>query len=216
MVAGLDLDAGPDGVALALALVAHSLTHASVINPDLDSADPAPQYPVAFTELELRLGVYSTTTPLDAGDAHDVSGIRLRVDNALSVRGDASTGLHIAEPKRRGPVQVSGELLLPRYSADTVLDWAADATELMASLVFTGPAIAATGFAYALRLWLPCVRLARASAPTTGADEPTQRVAFAAYAPQATPAGFPQTWLAGPLAVELVTDRQAHPLLEET
>jgi hypothetical protein len=213
MVGSLDLDAAPAGVSVALALAAHSLDRDSATNPNLDALSDPDSTPIAFTDLELRIGPYSTETALDASDAYDVAGVRLSLDNALRIRSDVASGLHIAEPKRRGPVQVSGELFIPRYESDQFLNWLADETELMASLVMTGPAIAATGYDYTLRLWLPCVRLHDAPAPTTGDDEHALRVALAAYAPLAAPAGFPATWLTGPLCVECVSANDTHPLL---
>jgi hypothetical protein len=213
MVGSLELEAAPDGLALSLGLVGHSLSRASGINPNLTGLEDPDLEPVEYHDLEFRLGAQSASTALDSSTAFQVSGLRLSLDNRLGAPMTPHTAPYLDEPARVGKAVVQGRLNLPRYTADTLLTWCINGTTLMASCTWTGPQIAATGQNFALTLWLPHVVIEDVEAPTQGPQRQQLAVAFRAFAPTITCAGFPTTVLSGPLVVEVVSALATNPLL---
>lgn len=208
----IEISASPAGVTMGVSLVGHSVDRSSAVNANLSAlSDPADPY-IQFHHLEARIGAYSTDTALDAGDAVTLSGFTLGLDNALVARQRLGTGLYIGEPRRSAPAAVSGRLVLPRYTADTVIDWAEAGTTLMARFRFASPEIIGGAIPYALDLWLPSLVLRAPQAPTQGPSRQPVSVEFEAETPTAAAAGFPSVLAQGPLVVQVQSDISTNPL----
>ena len=214
MVGSLELEASPARVALSLGLVAHSITRDSAVNPNLNALSDPGFRPLAFHELVLRIGEYSASSALDSGDVLQVAGLRLSLDNRLAAPVTEATWPAIDEPARIAPAAVAGALFVPRYTSasETLLTWADAGTELMADLVWTGPLIPGTAHAFSLAVYLPCLMLLEADAPTTGPQMHQLNVPLTAYA-QAPGAGFPVGRKDGALMVEVISTLATNPLL---
>lgn len=213
MINTIGLSSGPGGTELELTWRAHSLDQASATNANLNSVTQPSWEPIDFHHLDFRLGAYSASTALDSGDSISLSEFRLDVDNMLEMRQTESSGLYPGEPRRTQPVQVSGGFVVPRYEADTLRAWELDNTTLMATAVFTGPAIGATGQDYKLALYLPTVHLMRLNLDTGDSGQQRQAFGFECTSPAAAAAGMPTVQDDDtPLIVQVTDADSAKPL----
>lgn len=213
MLNGLTLTSTTRRTRIALSWLAHSLDRASVINPNLDAAIEPLWQPLGFDEMEFRIAPFSDSTALDSGDSITVGSMRLTIANRLVSRQTEGSGYFIGEPKRNALPTITGAFVLPRYEADTLLDWARDKAELMLSAVYTGPEIAATGVAYELGLYVPSLTLSEVSMPTTGPRQTRQAFTFEATVPTLPAAGMPTTQdAATPFIVQVVDDESGNAL----
>jgi hypothetical protein len=215
VVGSLELEATSARVALSLGVVAHSITRASLVNPNLDAlATPAAFYPLRFSELVCRVGPYSASTALGSSNVLAVSGVRLALDNRLGAPVSRLTHPYIDEPARTAPAAVQGTFSLPRYQADTLLALADAGTELMADLIWTGPLIPGTSQPYQLAVYLPGLTFLDGEAPIVGPQWAQLSFPWTAY-PKTPGAGFPVGLRTGAMMIECVTGLSTNPLLEE-
>lgn len=213
MINTLTFSANPQAITIALTWRAHALDQGSGTNPNLTSVTQPSWVPLTFHELEFRIGAYSASTALDSGDAINISEFQFQLDNQLVTRQTESSGLYIAEPKRSGLPTVTGGFVVPRYEADTLKAWALANTTLMASAVFTGSEIAATGENYTLAIYFPTLTLNRLNMDTGDSGQQRQAFSFTATSPSAAAAGMPSTQSAEtPLIVQVTDADSAKPL----
>jgi hypothetical protein len=212
MLSSLVLESAHDAVSLLLDVVGSSLSRASATNPNLSALTDPGFVAIAPAQLSVRIKAYSASVALDSSHEITVSGLRLALDNLLGTSYGPQTSLAMAEPGRSGPPQISGALHLPRYTADTWETWATNQTALMLRLSWTGPTIPGTSTARSLTLWLPTITVESAT-ETAGPGLSQVTIPFTATPPSAAAAGFPTDTLAGPLIVEVVSERSTHPLL---
>ena len=205
----------PAGTTLALELVAHSLSRASVVNTAATMGVLAPVLvpSVLFTDLVFRIAPYSASTPLGSSDALGVSSWTLRLENHLAPTVGPRTGTAPEEYERQQEPTISLTVVLPRRSADTwQTRWGANTT-LMADATFSGGQIGSTGIPYQLNVYLPALQVLNAQAGTGGPGLPPDTVQLHAVIPSAAAAGFPTCHTNTPLAVEVVSGVSTHPLV---
>ena len=102
---------------------------------------------------------------------------------------------------------------LPRYASDAWLDaWGAD-TPLMGELAYEGPAIGGAAQPYALRWFLPALRLMDVRPSPVQVGLPSVQHVLQAEVPDAPAAGMAATTLGGPVGVEVVCGMGSNPLL---
>jgi hypothetical protein len=213
MVNTFALSASPTDCTIEITWRGHSLDQASGTNGDLDAVTQPDWVPIQFHELEFRIGAYSDSAALDGDDAIAITEFRLEIDNHLEMRQTEASGLYPGEPKRTEPVTITGGFVAPRYEADTLKAWARANTALMASAVFTGPQIAATGEFYELAIWLPTITLTISNMDTGSADMQRQAFSFEATSPSAAAAGMPSVQDdESPLIVQVTDEDSTKPL----
>jgi len=114
------------------------------------------------------------------------SSFEISINNNL--KGDDQTttsGVHIVQPVRAGMQEIAFKLEFPRYNSDltSLAGWAELNTELAASLVFTGPQIAVTGFYHTWELYMSSVRAKIPASPINGPAPLTQSIEFEVHRP---------------------------------
>lgn len=213
MVNTFILTASPTGVEIDLTWRGHSMNQASATNPNLNSVTQPAFVPLEFHELDFRLKAYSASVSLDSSHGVPISEFELEIDNKLEMRQTEASGLYPGEPKRTEPATVSGAFVVPRYESDTLKAFARANTALMASAIFTGPAIGATGQNYKLEIWLPTLTITTLNMDTGGPGQQRQAFSFESTSPSSAAAGFPSVQSAEtPLIVRLVDADSAKPL----
>lgn len=206
MVHTLSLSADPGGVTLGVEWLGHSLDQASATNPNLNSLTQPAWVPISFDHLDFRLGAYSSSVALGSGESRPISMFHVELANNLTCHQTEATGLYLGECKRSGPARVSGSFEMPRYEADTFKAWARANTALMATAIFTGSQIAATGHNYSLAIYLPTLTLTELSMPTGGPGQLSQAFSFEATSPSSAAAGMPSVQSAETPLILRVTD----------
>ena len=168
---------------------------------------------VAWHDGSTRMAAYSASTPLGAGDVLKVSGFSLILNNALVDTYSPRITLG-AEEYTRGdmPVEISGAFTLPLYQSQALIAGHRAGTTYMADLIFTGPAIGATGQDYTFELYLPSIRLTGAGPTWNSAGIISQTLAWTALQPSAAAAGMPTTTRLSPLILQLQSALSTHPL----
>ena len=207
---GFDDDGGT--ARINLGILSHSLDRDSATNTDLTSLVCPPWQHLRPEARTIRIGPQSEVTPLDSSHDQRVESWSMTINNALSSGQTQDSGLYIGEPRRRGVPLLSATVNLPRWSSDTLIDFAQAQSDVMASVVYTGDEIAATGENWELGIYFPSVRLVEPKIPTRGAQVYGQSYLLDLSAPDAPMAGMPATALLSPIIVQAVTDSAANPL----
>lgn len=209
VIAGV-FSAGPRETKIRLNSVAYDLDLASVTNPDLSAASLPSFEDIRLLDMTLRIGPQSTITPLDSSNDVDVDRFQFGLTYSVSVEQRADSGLFIGEPRRVGVPQIRGVLGKPRYSDDVQSNRAFDSTPQMASAVFEGPEIGATGFNYELGVYFPHLELTNPNMAVRGAELIREDYAFQAGVPGDDYAGMPATTRRTPIIVQVVSGESGH------
>jgi len=139
--------AAGESLKMSLDIMGHKLTIGSgatttVANLDALNADLPPL--ILFKHLVFRVG--NQANILAAGDSADISSFSITVNNNLSdsqqTTTDNSANFDInqpIQPVRNGKREVTLEITMPRYSAETLFDFATAETALQATLEATDP-----------------------------------------------------------------------------
>jgi hypothetical protein len=215
MVDHLTFAGSKDGVTCTVQLLAHSRQRPALTNTAaaMDGLPRAVAPTLLFTDLVVRLGVYSASVPLDVTNEIGVTSWSLTVQNQLAAQPGPRTW-PAPEEYERGPEPViSGQLLLPRYASEALVDGWHENTRYSLVLQHTGPAIGATGYHYQCTLYLPYVTLTQAEPSGPSPAPATLPVQWAALVPPAPAAGFPVMSRATPLALEVISGEPRHMLL---
>lgn len=160
-----------------------------------------------------RIGAYSASVALDSNDVIAANGFTMTLNNALNTSYSPRLTLTSEEFTRGAtPPAVTGAFVVPRYTADTLLDGQRAGTTYMADLIFTGEDIGATGESYTLEFYWPTIKFTNAGPAWHGASMLGETLAFTASIPSAAAAGMPTTIHATPLIVQLQSSVSTHPL----
>lgn len=216
-IARLSLRIQVTGVSLEVETVGYDRNLASAVNTagviGALSLNAAPY--ALFSQLAVRLGAFSTGTPLGSGDVIKIDEAEITLENNL-VRDqrDSVTALRIVEPVRSGKLSVHVRLHLPRFTALTHRDRLAALTIGMADLKFTGGTIPGTAQTYQCNVYLPRLVPSAAPVPVADAGPLMQTLEFEGQAVTgAAPAGFPSNEKNGPFMIETQNGNSAHALL---
>ena len=182
----LTLSANPNEVKIAFDLIANALATGSY-NEANWTLPSGPISQCLFQQMEIKLGARS----VGAGSLPVVapSSIELSIDNTL--KGDDRTnvsGTTIIQPVRSNFREIRLKLEFPRwYSAlDSILDDVYTDTEYAASIIFTGPQIAATGEYYKWSFFMSSLRGENPSQNIEGPGPLTHSIEFVAHRPVTT------------------------------
>jgi hypothetical protein len=213
MVRRLGLEAGLDGVTWSADLLGYSLARSGTVNTagSLAALAALSANNVLFTDLVCQIGTYSTTTPLSA--TVPLLQCTMELENQLTASLGPRVTSFLEEPDRDASPQVTGELTLARYQADTLLATVDANSLLMMAWHYTGPEIGSTGYAARLSLYFPSLVLLEGQAGFAGPGIPTLTLPFQALVPAARPAGFPVSAHGGPFMIEMISPVNTHPLL---
>jgi len=213
MVSGWELSVTPQGVTVALDVVAHSLTRSGINTLNTMQAACANFHPnVMFHQGTLRMDTYSASTALSGADELKVTSFTLRCTHNLA------TGLYgprlgnlIEEPTRQAAPELTGSLAIARHSVDTFLSRYEAGTLQMLDLKWIGPNIPGTSTPYQCNVYLPSVLLQQVDVPQSQSAL-SMPISFQALKPAAAAAGFPAVSRLGPLQVEVVSNRATNSL----
>ena len=215
MIQAVTLQSEPGGTTLTVELAAYSLSRSSSVNTSATMLKllPSTLPTLLFTDLVLRVGAYSTVTPLGSGDDVKCTSFTLRLENTLVAMPGPRTGTAPEEYEREGVPRATVTFVVPRHTADLwQTRWSAN-TLLMADAKFTSPTEIAPGQPYKLNVYLPSCRVTTGQLNTAGPRVASDTVALVGVVPTAAAAGFPTMVRLTPLAVECVSGTSAHPLL---
>jgi len=173
-----------------------------------------------FSDIEFfRIGAYDATTALTSSDEIGISEFSVTLNNAL--QGDTQdtvSGLYRAEPTRGGTREVSGSISIPRYDADTLIDYLNNDTKLMAHLRVSGSTMDSNS--KQLDIYINSLKLTNGSNPVSGAGALTQSFDFQAFVPNSN-AGYPGATASGQdsgdqeLTIELINRFPFNPLQDQ-
>jgi len=161
----------------------------------------------------MRLGPWSTTTPLGAGDTISPTAMTLTISHGGRRQSNRRLGLVPDEPQSQGVVRVSGDIPLPRAAGNTYVQAAKQGTPYMCDMTWTGPIIPASGIARRFRICVPYMRFEQAETAIGGPGRTPERLHFVALEPPLPSAGFPLTRYTGACMLEIISTRSTHPLL---
>lgn len=136
---------------------------------------------VLFSDFEFRIGDQSNG--LASSDLISISGFTLNVNNNLTdpeqatvVNSGHTDVFYPIQPKRNGFREVTLEITVPRYVADTLFDfWTAD-TNLQCDILGTQPSSSEE-----FDILIPNLKINNISAPVAGAEVITQTVTFTCF-----------------------------------
>ena len=169
--------------------------YASTSNWNFNASATDSQEKIMFSDIDhFRLGAYSGTE-LTSSHNIGISEFSISINNNL--QGDAqsaSSGLYGVQPTRNGSREVTGSITLPRYDSDTLVDFLANNTELMADLKFSGSTM--DNDARSFRIYINAMRLTSKSVPVGGSGILTQSFDFQAFIPTSN-AGYPNAPVTG-------------------
>ena len=135
---------------------------------------------------------------MTSADNHGIDEFEITINNNL--KGDdqsANTGSFREQPARNASREVTGRIRIPRYAADTFLDWHDADTILVGILSLSGSTIATS--ARNFKVFLPSFKLEAPSAPVSGPGIVPQSYAVRCVTPaSAPPTGFPTQNLTAP------------------
>lgn len=216
MVNALALKGDGIGVRLEAELIACGLGLNTSTNPNAAAwAIPPGDFPrVLFNDLTLTIAPWSGSQALDSQvNGVGVRSFALALDNQLVTHQDSLSGLTIAQPQRDSgrKRQLTLDLTLPRYSDDSWLQAVAGQTPFMARLAFVGRSLA-SGYTYALDIWLPCLRLVGGRAAIGGPGLLAPDYTFVAELPPAPAAGFPAEAASNEIVIQVVSGLATNPL----
>lgn len=146
-----------------------------------------------FPENTFRVDTFSTSSgALSSADDIPASSVEITIDNKL--KGDDQTTLsnyRRAEPVRGGKRSVTLSFEIPRYLANTRINYYRNETDVMGALTFAGSTIA-TGKTNELKFFLPRFRLKPVNTDTPGSGPLTEKIE--AVCLQCTPeTGYPHS-----------------------
>lgn len=191
----LKLDVGGVGKILSRA----SGLNTSVVLQALDTEDAAGV--IMFSDLEFKIAAQASA--LSGVTALGVNAFDLLVDNKLKLNDYDNRALTILEPLRNGLREVKFNVTVPRYEADTYLDWRDNDTKLHAWLKFTSGS-------YLWEIDLARIKVDDVKAPTSGPGLISQTVSFTVFRdPGSLSASFTFT---DELQVRVTNGRAASPL----
>lgn len=134
---------------------------------------------------------------LTSDDDRCISGWSLNINNNLQADDQsACTGKYRIQPTRAGQREISGSFTVPRYEADTFIDWKDNETPLIAEIAIIGTQI--TTSYRRLSIFLNTFKITKVNAPVQGAGVITQTFDFRCLIPASTPTGFPTEILTAP------------------
>jgi|SaaInlLV_10m_DNA_2_1039722.scaffolds.fasta_scaffold00872_14 hypothetical protein len=143
---------------------------------------------VMFNDLTIWVATFHASTVFDNDDKVSISAFSIEVNNNLNGDDqDSISGTYRSAPARDNFRTVTGTFTVPRYTADTWINYRANKTELMCNLQFQGSAIVGVG-ARELSLFIPSMTITGVGAPTSGAGIITQAVSWKALIPSEIPA----------------------------
>ncbi|OPL10680.1 MAG: hypothetical protein AVO38_16380 [delta proteobacterium ML8_D] len=184
--------------------VAQSLDLDSAINTGpilmaLDTEDDASK--IMFSDLEFKVAAQGDA--LAGESAVGINSFELLVNNNLALDQFDNTGTVILEPQRNGFRQVTLNLTVPRYEADTYLDWRDADDALHAYLKFTSGD-------YMFDIHIPKFKIDKAEAPIGGPGLISQSINCTCFRdPANDSASFTVT---DELEIDVTNARDANPL----
>jgi len=216
MVSSLTIAATLERVTVTVGLVGYRRVRDSVVNTSavLQQTTLMSSPNVLFRHGVLRLGAYSTSTPLGPGDILRPSTWQLTIDNHLGAGPGPRTGLYSEEYEKPGVSTLTLSLGLARYRNDTQFTRLLAGTLLMGDVKLTGPLIGSTGVHYQHNLYFPQCVLTDVASPVQGATVPGITHQATLLTPETQPASFPVPNHLGPLQIELINQESQHPLLD--
>lgn len=145
---------------------------------------------ITFDHLDyFRIGTFSTAVSLDSGDEYGINSFSITLNNNLKIDDqDADTGIYRVEPARGGMREITGTITLPRYDADTFIDWQAHKTTLMAQISLSGSTIRT--IARQILIELCSLEITGKSVAVAGAGVLTQSFDFRCLIPDGQPSGL--------------------------
>ena len=135
-----------------------------------------------------RVAAYDSASggALVSGDEYGISDLSISVNNNLqSDAQSTSSGVYRMEPTRGGQREVSGSFTVPRYDADTFVDFLTNNTKLMAHIQFEGSTMATITRRF--EIFLSSIVLTKGSVPVGGPGALSQSFDFTALVPAAQP-----------------------------
>ena len=176
-----------------------SATNTAVIVAALDTEDAAAK--IMFSDLEFKIAAQATAL---AGETEKgISDFELSLDNKLKIDQFDNRALTILEPVRDGFREIKLSFTVPRYEADTYVDWYEADTPLHAWLKFTSGN-------YLFDIHIPRLKIDNVQAPIEGPGLIGQKVACTCYRdPDSDSATFTLT---DELEIDVTNGRSASPL----
>lgn len=150
----LDIELGGAGKVLDLA----SAVNTSVVLTGLDTEDAAAK--IMFSDLEFKIAAQADI--LSGESEKGIGSFELNLSNNLALDQFDNRATTILEPERNGIREVKFSFKVPRYEADTYLDWRDADTALHAYLKFTAGD-------YMFDIHLPDIKIDKADAAIGGA-----------------------------------------------
>jgi hypothetical protein len=129
----------------------------SSILTDLNTKDVASK--IMFSDLEFKIAAQATAL---AGESEKgINSFELTLENNMALDQFDNTDQLILEPQRNGFRAITFTFKVPRYEANTYLDWRKDNTDLHAYLKFSSGD-------YVFDIHLPKIKIDKAEAPVGG------------------------------------------------
>jgi hypothetical protein len=189
MIDSLTIKLNTDGMKVTASIIAPCLDLADTLSNNSTAWGYSPcTYkviePVMFGDFTFSVGAYATS----AGSivSQGISEFEITIKNNL--QGDLQTltsGIYIDEPMRNGKREITGSFTVPRYSADTLINYYKAGTALMGKLAATGSTIA-TGKTNEFLLWLRKMKITKADANIDGAGVTGVKYNFTCIQPEGT------------------------------
>lgn len=191
----LDIEFG--GAAKALDL--SSATNTAGVLTGLDTEDAAAK--IMFSDLEFKIAAQASA--LSGESEKGIGSFELSLANALALDQFDNRAKAILEPQRNGLREVKFTFSVPRYEADTYLDWRDADTALHAYLKFTSGN-------YLFDIHIPKLKIDDAKAPIGGAGLISQQIECTCFRdPGTVSASFTLT---DEFEIDVTNGRSASPL----
>ena len=176
-----------------------SATNTSGVLTGLDTEDAASK--IMFSDLEFKIA--AQTNALSGESEKGIKSFELSLANNMALDHFDNTGLVILEPQRNGFREVKLTFAVPRYEADTYLDWRDADTALHAYLKFTSGN-------YLFDIHLPKLKIDKAEAPVGGPGLIEQSIECTCFRdPGSASASFTLT---DEMEIDVTNGRSASPL----
>jgi hypothetical protein len=137
VINSLSLGCGPDGVNVACDVVGkgpilQATTHRAALAALTDPEKPR----LMFHQAVVRIG--DLADALADGDKQEISNWTWTWNNSFAVdHRTVKSGYFRAQPRRSGWAECTLSITLPRYEADTILEWHKNQTKLQCDITFT-------------------------------------------------------------------------------
>jgi|SaaInlStandDraft_4_1057021.scaffolds.fasta_scaffold00309_13 hypothetical protein len=138
---------------------------------------------VMWTDLAFYIG--DTANALIAGDGKNISAFSLTLNNNLTEPEQATIDptthteiMKTLEPVQNGMREVTCELTIPRYTADTYLDWRSNGTRLQLEFHFVR-----TADSKEFHIYIPEAQITGVGAPVSGPGIVTQTISLKCLVP---------------------------------